>query len=75
MTEEARNKHFQLIIIIFFLQGLRALCKVLKKSGQNTYFYAVNEDIESVLQGADPSLLVTYSSMEEIEQRLESHSS
>ena len=75
VTEEARNKHFQLIIIIFFLQGLRALCKVLKKSGQNTYFYAVNEDIESVLQGADPSLLVTYSSMEEIEQRLESHSS
>merc|ERR1719361_961427 len=56
-------------------KGLRALCKVLKKSGQNTYFYAVNEDIESVLQGADPSLLVTYSTMEEIEQRLESHSS
>merc|ERR1739847_63118 len=54
-------------------KGLLALCKVLKKSGQNTYFYAVNEDIESVLQGADPSLLVTYSSMEEIEQRLESH--
>ena len=56
-------------------QGIRALCKVLKKSGQNTYFYAVNERIETVLQGADPSLFVTYSSMIEIEQRLHSHSS
>jgi len=42
-------------------KGIRALCKVLKKSGQNTYFYAVNERIETVLQGADPSLFVTYS--------------
>ena len=63
------------ILILFHLQGIRALCKVLKKSGQNTYFYAVNENIETVLQGADPSLFVTYSSMSEIEQRLQSHSS
>ena len=56
--------------MFFPLQGIRALSKVLKKYGRPVYFCCVREDIESVLQGADPALLVVYSTIQEAEQKL-----
>ena len=57
-------------MIIFQFQGIRALSKALKKSGKSIYFCAANENIESVLQGADPTPLVVYSTIQDAEQKL-----
>ena len=42
----------------------------MKKSGRSIYLCAVNERLEGVLQGADPSLLVVYSNVNEAELKL-----
>ena len=46
------------------------MSKVLKKAGRPVYLCSVQEDIESVLQGVDPALLVVYSTIQEAEQKL-----
>ncbi len=54
----------------FYFQAIRALAKTLKKSGQNVYFCSANEAIEDVLQGVDPAVFLSYSSVSEAEQRV-----
>lgn len=51
-------------------KGIRALSKVMKKSGKSIYFCCVKENIESVLQGADSTPFVTYSTIQDAEQKL-----
>ena len=56
--------------IILQFQGIRALSKVMKKSGKSIYFCCVKENIESILQGADSTPFVTYSTIQDAEQKL-----
>jgi len=51
-------------------KGIRALSKVMKKSGKTFYFCCMKENIESVLQGADSTPFVTYSTIQDAEQKL-----
>lgn len=51
-------------------KSIRALAKTMKKSGQNVYFCGASDDIESVLQGVDPALFLSYCTVEETEQRI-----
>ena len=55
--------------------ALRALAKQMKKTGQaSVYFCNVSEDIEAVLQGADPSLFVSYLNVSDAEQKIRNSS-
>jgi len=51
-------------------QGIRTLAKSMKKSGQTVYFCGASQKVEDVLQGADPSLFISYGNVEEAENRL-----
>ena len=55
---------------MIFFQGLRALARQLKKSGQPIYFCCVREDIEEVLQGADAALFLSYVNVQDAEQKI-----
>eukprot|EP00095_Tigriopus_kingsejongensis_P006119 maker-scaffold98_size375582-snap-gene-1.13 protein:Tk06119 transcript:maker-scaffold98_size375582-snap-gene-1.13-mRNA-1 annotation:"sulfate transporter " len=50
--------------------GIRALAKSLKKSGQHIYFCCVEEEIEEILQGVDPSLFLAYVNLQDAEQKI-----
>ena len=41
--------------VSFTFQGIRALAKTMKKSGQPVYFCSASHSVEDILQGADPS--------------------
>jgi hypothetical protein len=42
----------------------------MKKSGQVVYFCGANDNVEDILQGADPSLFLSYGNVREAELRL-----
>ena len=58
------------MLIQILFQAIRALSKQMKKSGQAVYFCNVREDVEAVLQGADPSLFVAYVNVQDAEQKI-----
>ena len=45
------------------------MAKSMKKSGQSVYFCGANETVEAILQGADPSLFISYGNVAEAELR------
>ena len=59
-----------ILMIYLTFQGIRALSKQIKKSGQAVYFCAVREDIEEILQGVDPSLFLAYVNIQDAEQKI-----
>jgi hypothetical protein len=40
------------LTIFVFCQGIRALAKSMKRSGQNVYFCGATQNVEDVLQGS-----------------------
>lgn len=68
---------FALVVEMDFTaaKGVRALSKALKKSGRSLYFCNLQDDIEIVLQGADSTPLVVYSTIQDAEQKLRASSS
>jgi hypothetical protein len=42
----------------------------MKKSGQTVLFCGATQNVEDILQGADPSLFISYGNVQEAELRL-----
>ena len=70
MNKYLKLSDCELIAFFSLFQGIRALSKVMKKSGKTFYFCCMKENIESVLQGADSTPFVTYSTIQDAEQKL-----
>ena len=56
--------------VSFTFQGIRALAKTMKKSGQPVYFCGASHSVEDILQGADPSVFISFGNVREAELRL-----
>jgi hypothetical protein len=52
------------------LQGLRALARQMKKSGQSVYFCCVRDNIEDIMQGVDSSLFLSYVNVQDAELKI-----
>ena len=53
------------------MQLIRALAKSMRaKNGRNVLFCGASEKVENVLQGVDAALFLSYSNIEEAEQKL-----